>query len=194
MASNAPGQPTHSLGPTVSIGSGAPPFALGECVLVRIPEVIRVENYTENDVTIVGTNLPPISIASGPQHFAFVCSSLFQPNGSTVLEVYPVLSFTRSGGALSAYNSMNDATAKAALLPLPPLSSRHPTPDAFGQPLDFGTWSNTRDSFLHIFPRRFTMTLDRSVSLSLMNASLFLIAIELSSNAWIPLSSCLSQC
>ncbi|KAF8349599.1 hypothetical protein F5887DRAFT_947041 [Amanita rubescens] len=57
---------------------------------------------------------------------------------------------------------MSDAAAKAALLPLPPLSSRHPTPDAFGEPLDFGNWATYKDSFLHVFPRRFTIPTRRS--------------------------------
>lgn len=83
---------------------------------------------------------------------------------SFALEVYPVLSFSSTGGAVATYNRMSDA-AKAALLPLPPLSSRHATPDAFGEPLDFGNWSNSRDLFLHVFPRKLTMLTRRAVSL-----------------------------
>ncbi|KAF8348845.1 hypothetical protein F5887DRAFT_947840 [Amanita rubescens] len=36
-----------------------------------------------------------------------------------------------------------------------------PTPDAFGEPLDLGNWSTYKDSFLHVFPRRLTMTTEQ---------------------------------
>ena len=113
---------------------------------------------------------------------------------SLVLEVYPILAFSSNGGALPAYNRMNDALAKEALLPLPLLSSRHLTPVAFGQPLDFRNWSTSKHSFLHIFPRRFTIPPNKSVRLSLMTGNFFLIAIELSLNAWSLPSSCIAQC
>jgi hypothetical protein len=187
MASNAPGQSTQSaynLGPSVSLDRGAAPFALGECVLVRIPEPIQVEGYVENEATIVGTNLSPVSVGSGPQHISFVRGLDLLADGSFVLEVYPVLSFSNNGGALVAYNTMNDAAAKAALLPLPPLSSRHPRPDAFGRPLAFGNWSTAKDSFLHIFPRRFIMTTKRAVSPFVDDGKLVSIDFALSLNEW----------
>jgi hypothetical protein len=187
-------QPAYHLGPSVSLDCGAPPFVLGECILVRIPDPIQVEGYVENEASFIGTNLPPMSTGSGCQHFAFVRELHLQLDGSLVVEVYPVLSFTNTGGALATYNRMNDATTKAALLPLLPLLSQHPTPDAFGEPLDFGNWSTTRDSFLHVFPRRFTMTTKRLVSFLLMIGSLFLIAVEFSLKEWTLLSSCLAQC
>jgi hypothetical protein len=168
MVSNAPGQSARSayrLGPSLSLDRGAPLFGVGEFVLIRIPEEIRVEGYVENEATAVGTDLPPVSAGSGPQHFSFIREVRLQPDRSFALEVYPVLSFTSTGGALPTYNRMSDAAARAALLPLPPLSSRHPTPDAFGEPLDLGSWSTYRDSFLHVFPRRLTMPTRRSVSL-----------------------------
>ncbi|KAK2463869.1 hypothetical protein APHAL10511_004174 [Amanita phalloides] len=160
MVSNA-GQSTYHLGPSVSLDCGAPRFVIGEYVLVRIPERIQVDGYVDDEATGVGMSLPPASAGSGPQHFAFIRDVHLMPGRSWVLEVYPVLSFTRTGGALPTYNKMTDTT-KATLLPLPPLSSRHPTPGAFGEPLDFGNWSTNRYSFLHVFPRRFTMTSRRS--------------------------------
>ncbi|KIL65219.1 hypothetical protein M378DRAFT_533771 [Amanita muscaria Koide BX008] len=153
MASNAATRSAY-LGPSLSLDHGAPLFAVGEFVL--IPKEIRVEGYVENEATAVGTDLPPVSTGSGPQHFSFIREVRLRSDRSFALEVYPVLSFTSTGGALPTYNRMSDA-AKAALLPLPPLSSRHPTPDAFGEPLDFGNWSTDKDSFLHVFPRRLTM-------------------------------------
>jgi len=165
MAGNLPpGQSTqplaYHLGPSVSLDGGASSFAAGECVLVRIPGRIQVEGYVDNEATAVGTNLPPVSTGSCPQHLAFISNVRRLPGRLWELEVYPVLSFTGTGGALSTYNGMSD-TAKAALIPLPPLSLRHPTPHAFGAPLDFGNWLNTRDSFLHVFHRRFIMTSSR---------------------------------
>ena len=73
--------------------------------------------------------------------------------------------FTRSDEALPTYNRLTDA-AKASLLPLPTLSFCHPTPDTLGARLTFGTWPNSRDSFLHVNPRRFIMPTPRPVSLS----------------------------
>ena len=168
MASNTPDQSTpplaYSLGPPCSLGSGAPSFIPGEYVLVRIPEEIQVGGHVDNEATAVGTDLPPTSNGSSPQHFAFIRLMDTLPGNACVLEVYPVLSFSRIGGAVSTYNKLPD-TAKAALLPLPPLSFRHPTPDSFGAPLDLGDWSNSRDSFLHVIPRRFVMPPHRPVSL-----------------------------
>ncbi|EDR09629.1 uncharacterized protein LACBIDRAFT_318891 [Laccaria bicolor S238N-H82] len=164
MASNAPGPSTQSvpqLGPRVTQESGAPPFAIGECILVRIPEPIEVENFVEADATIVGSNLPPVSRGGGPQRLAFICDIRVHDE-SFILDVYPVLSFSRSGGAVVAYNNMRNPISKASLLPLPSFSSRHPTPHTFGQPLTFGNWTTLNDSFLHIFPRQFTMPPHRS--------------------------------
>ena len=85
--------------------------------------------FVENEATVVGTDLLPVSTGSGgAQYFSFIRVVHLHPDRSFALEVYPVLSFTSTGGALSTYNRMTDAVAKAALLPLPPLSSRHPTP------------------------------------------------------------------
>jgi hypothetical protein len=85
------------------------------------------------------------------------------PNGEWVLEVYPVLFFTASGGVLAGYDLMNDAS-KATLLPLPPLSVDQPTPEAFGTPLAFGNWETFRDSWLSVVPRVFTIKTSRPVS------------------------------
>ena len=112
---------------------------------------------------------------------------------SFALEVYPVLSFSSTGGAVATYNRMSDA-AKAALLPLPPLSSRHATPDAFGEPLDFGNWSNSRDLFLHVFPRKLTMLTRRAVSLLFDHWQVFFFYCYASLNKLTLPLSCLSQC
>ncbi|KAI0296731.1 hypothetical protein B0F90DRAFT_1744658 [Multifurca ochricompacta] len=168
MVSNVLGQSMrlvyHDLAPALSLDGGAN-FALGECVLVRIPGRIQVEGHVDDEATAVGTGLPPTSNGTSPQHFASIRQIEILSDGSYVLEVYPVVSFTRSGGALPTYNRLTDA-AKASLLPLPPLSFRHPTPDAFGARLNFGTWRNSRDSFLLVNPRRFIMPTSRPVSRS----------------------------
>ncbi|KAM6499330.1 hypothetical protein JOM56_004838 [Amanita muscaria] len=149
----------HDLAPALSLDGGAN-FALGECVLVRIPGRIQVEEHVDDEATAVGTGLPPTSNGTSPQHFAFIRQMEILSDGSYALEVYPVVSFTRSGGALATYNRLTDA-AKASLLPLSPLSFCHPTPDAFGARLNFGTWRNSRDSFLLVNPRRFIMPTSR---------------------------------
>ncbi|KAM6503846.1 hypothetical protein JOM56_000789 [Amanita muscaria] len=160
MATNTPDQstqPAYHLGRPRSLENGAPIFMTGEYVFVRIPEDIWVEGHDESTSTVVGTDLPPTSNGSSPQHFAFVRLVNPLPGNACILEVYPVLSFSRTSGAVSTYNTLANIT-KAALLPL---SLRHPTPDSFGPPLDLGNWSNSRDLFLHVIPRRFVMPAKR---------------------------------
>jgi hypothetical protein len=159
-------QPERRLGPSLSLVDGASGFITGEWVLVRIPESIQVDGHIEDEATAV-SDLPPTSHGSSPQHSAFIRQVNVYSGTSYLLEVYAVVSFTRSGGALAGYNQMNDAT-KATLLPLPPLSLHHPTPEAFGPPLDFGNWTTPRDSWLSIIPRRFVMPTSRPVSLLLI--------------------------
>jgi hypothetical protein len=130
-------QPEHHLTPPLSIADGASIFVLGEYVLVRIPGDILVNGYVDDEVT-AGTALPHTSNGSSPQYFGFIRQVTFQEaSGSSLLEVYPVISFTSRGGAVAGYNKLDDAT-KAMLLPLPSLSLSHPTPEAFGAPLNFG--------------------------------------------------------
>ena len=175
MANNTLGQSTrlvyHDLASALSLDDGAN-FALGECVLVRIPGRIQVEGHVDDEATAVGTGLPPTSNETTLQHFAFIRQMEVLSDGSYALEVYPVVSFTRSGETLPTYNRLTDA-AKASLLPLPPLSFSHPTPDAFGPRLNFGTWRNSRDSFLLVNPRRFIMPTTRPVSLSFDHLQFF---------------------
>ena len=159
-------QTEHRLGPSLSMADGAPNFTLGEYVLIRIPEAIQVDGHVDDETTVV-SDLPLTSNGSSPQHFAFIRHATrnaplnTQSDASFILEVYVVLSFTRN---LAGYNALNDA-ARATLLPLPFLSLRHPTPEAFGDPLSFGNWSTHGDSWLGIIPVRFVMPASRPVSL-----------------------------
>ena len=163
MANNAQSTPPgHELGPPLSLDHGASNFILGEYVLVRIPQPIEIDGQLGDEVT-AATALPSTSNGSSPQHFAFIRQVNIQPNGSLVLEVYPVLSFTSSGGALAGYNQMDDSS-QATLLPLPPLSNSYPTPEAFGAPLVFGNWSTYEESWLSVVPIRFVMPTSRPVS------------------------------
>ncbi|KAI0253665.1 hypothetical protein BJV78DRAFT_1152793 [Lactifluus subvellereus] len=163
MANNAQStdstQPEYRLGPSLSLVHGALNFTPGEFVLVRIPEPIRIGGHIGDEAT-AATNLPLTSNGSSPQHFAFIRQMSIQPSRSYLLEVYPVVSFTRSSGAIAGYSRMDDAT-RATLLPLPSLSYRHPTPEAFGAPLSFGNWSTFRDSWLSVNPIRFIMPTSR---------------------------------
>jgi len=162
MASNA--QPERTLGPSLSIEAGAAEFLPGEYVLVRIPTAGRVDGHLNNEST-AASELPPTSHGSSPQHFAFISEVKAISATSYELVVYPVLSFSRNGRALQGYNSMTD-TAKATLLPLPPLTLRHPTPALFGPPIALGGWTNSRESWLYTVPHRFVMPASRPVSLS----------------------------
>jgi hypothetical protein len=156
-------QPEHHLGPSLSLVDGAPFFLVGEFVLVRIPGSILEDD--EVTAGIGQTALPLTSNGSSPQHFAFIREVTSPRPGVFKLEFYPVISFTRRGGALAGYNEVNDAF-KAKLLPLPRLSLRHPTPEAFGAPLNLGDWSTFRDSWLSVIPKSFIMPGSRPVSFS----------------------------
>ncbi|KAF8342434.1 hypothetical protein F5887DRAFT_357480 [Amanita rubescens] len=153
----------HRLGPSLSLQDGALPFTTGECVFVPIPGRIEVDPEYDDEGTAVGTDLPPTSRGQSPQHLAFIRQKYHLQDGSYVLDVYPLVSFSRSGGAVRGFHQLTDA-GKATLLPLPPLSSRHPSPNAFGaplNPLDFGGWSDHRDAFLHVISRQLTMPRSR---------------------------------
>ncbi|KAI0253654.1 hypothetical protein BJV78DRAFT_1191090 [Lactifluus subvellereus] len=144
----------HHLGRSLSLEAGAASYTIGECILVRL----SVDGHVGDEAT--GTDLPPTSNRSSPQHLAFIRQVIMQEDGSYLLEVYVILSFTGSGGAIASYYEMDDAT-RATLLPLPPSSHRHPTPEAFGAPLSFEAWSALRDSWLSIIPRRVFMPSSR---------------------------------
>jgi hypothetical protein len=153
----------NHLSPASSISNGARIY-LGDHVLVRIPVPIDLEPNT-NVSTNIGSasNLPPISAGRSPEHFAFVCSTSIRPDNSIELEVYPQLSFSRSGGAVAGYNNLATDAMRASLIPLPPLSSGHPTPESFGAPLTVGGWLNDRDTWLSVNPIKFIIPFTRPV-------------------------------
>ena len=82
---------------SLSIEDGAPGFAMGDFILVRIPKEIRVEGYVENEGTAVGTDLPLTSRGSSSQHFSSIRQASILSDSPYLLEVYPVLSFSRTG-------------------------------------------------------------------------------------------------
>ncbi|KAF9517706.1 hypothetical protein BS47DRAFT_1326125 [Hydnum rufescens UP504] len=142
-------------GRALSIADGAPIFSRGELLLLRIPSPIEVPGMVDVGLA-VGSGLPPTFFRTTPQYFAFVCSVTDLPNSSYMLEVYIVLSFATSGGALAGYNQLDD-TVKATLIPLPLLSHRHPMPRDFGDPLAISGWKNSRDAWLNVIPKRVLM-------------------------------------
>jgi hypothetical protein len=102
-------QSERRLGSSLSLADGASGFVIGEWVLVRIPEAIQVGGHIDDDATVV-SNLPPTSHGSSLQHAAFIRQvNVYSPT-SYLLEVYAIVSFARSGGALAGYAQMNDAT------------------------------------------------------------------------------------
>jgi len=60
----------YALSPRLSIEEGAPFFAPGEHVLLRIPD-IHLDGSLDTDTAVV-SGLPPTSRASTSQHFASV--------------------------------------------------------------------------------------------------------------------------
>ena len=147
---------THELSPAATLADGARLFFPGERILLRIPNPIVAAHNIPNVNTLAGSGLPPISNTNSPQYFTYIRTVLLKPDGSVEVEVYPQLSFHESGGALSGYSKLPE-DARLALIPLPPLSSRHPTPEAFGAPLTVGGWSNTRDAWLRVVPVTFNV-------------------------------------
>jgi hypothetical protein len=108
-------RPEHHLGAPLSLLDEAPIFLLGEYILIRIPGGIQVGGQVEGDVTAPGTTLPLTSNGSSTQHFGFI-SKIVWTEDSYVLEVYPVLSFTSSGGALAGYNRVVQSSTYSVLI------------------------------------------------------------------------------
>ena len=160
--STQPALQVFALGPALSIVDGAPHFQFGECILVRIPLPLQINEHLDVNPEILASGLPPTSNNTSPQHFAFIRSLQLVPSG-WLLEVFPIVSFTNSGGALEGYRRLSDA-AKETLIPLPAFSHQHLTPALFGDPLTIDGYSNPRPSFLHIVPRIFVFDEKRSVS------------------------------
>jgi hypothetical protein len=129
----------------------APPFQVGECILVRIPLPRQAHECRDVDPET------PTSDGRSPQHFAFIRSIQCVSNG-WLFEVSPIVSFSSSAGD----HQMNDA-AKETLIPLPAFSHQHLTAALFGDPLTIGGCSTPRPPFLHIVPRTFVIGDDRPV-------------------------------
>jgi hypothetical protein len=149
-----------------SFRDDAEAFLQGECVLLRFPMILDIALALPDDTAPTGSGrLPPTSNASSPQHFAFIRSAVLRDNASYDIVAYPVISFSHQGGALEGYNNL-PANVKPFLIPLPPLSTHHPTPVVFGNALTLiGGFALGRDSWLHVIPHRFTMPENRQVSL-----------------------------
>lgn len=90
------------------------------------------------------SQLPLTSNAHSPQRFAFIRSVQINASG-WLLELVPVFSFSRDGGAVEEYRQVNDR-AKETLIPL--LS-------VVALPLGL--------SFLHIVPHTFVIREERPV-------------------------------
>ena len=145
-----------------SFRDDAEPFLQGECVL--LPMALDIAQ--PNDTVPAGSDrLSLTSNASSPQHFAFIRSAVLRDDASYDIVAYPIIFFSRQGGAVEGYNNL-PANVKPFLIPLPPLSTRHPTPTVFGNALTLiGGFALGRDSWLHIIPRQFIMLENRKVSL-----------------------------
>ncbi|KAF9507743.1 hypothetical protein BS47DRAFT_1265422, partial [Hydnum rufescens UP504] len=141
---------------------GASHFGIGEYVLIRVPIPPQTDGSMDID-TMAGSGILPTFNETSPQHFGCIPSVNEYPDGSYEPQVYPVVSFVRNGGALAGYNQL-EGTAYASLIPLPPLSHGHPTPELFGDRLSLGGWSAPRDSWLSVVLRKCIMTISRPAS------------------------------
>jgi hypothetical protein len=117
------------------------------------------------------------SNASSPQHHAFIRSAILRDDASYDVSAYPIVSFSHQGGAIRGYNNLPEHV-KPFLIPLPPLSTRYPTPRLFGNALTFiGGFELGRDSWLLVNPRRFIMPEYRQVSLVVFLVLFFWLAV-----------------
>ena len=157
----------HELTSKVTFCNGAQSFLQGECVLVRFTDPIRIDQGLDQD-TLAGSasTLTHTATASSPQHFAFIWSSVCLDNGSHEVNAYPIVSFSRSGGAIAGYNQL-PKDDQACLIPLLTQWDKHPTPTTFGNQFDLGDFSLNTNSWLLINPHRFIMPDNRTVSLIL---------------------------
>lgn len=154
---------SHTLTPNQSLEEGGL-ITPSELILVRIP-VAEGDQLLEASTT-VATGIPQPSQPQHrrpPQHHAFVRAVTPHPRGLT-LEVYPIVSFSREGGAVNGYNASSESV-KQGLIPLPPLSSTFPTPPLFGTQLLIGGWINSKDAFLSVYPVRFELPRSSKVSI-----------------------------
>jgi hypothetical protein len=138
---------TPILGPNQSLEDGGL-ITASEFVFLKIP-VAAGSQFLEASTT-AETGLPQPSQPQGrraTQHHVFVRSTAPHPLG-LVIEVYPVVSFSREGGAVDGYNAANE-TVKQSLIPLPLLFFHFPDPP-FGPQLFTGGWVNSRDAFLSV--------------------------------------------
>jgi hypothetical protein len=55
-------------------------------------------------------------------HFAFIREVCLQPDRSYGLEVYTVLSFTNTGGALPTYNGMSNTAVRHVFVTISPIT------------------------------------------------------------------------
>jgi hypothetical protein len=132
-------------------------------VLVRVPIPLDPELQPALVTsTVAGSGIPPTSNARSPQHFAFVRSATPLADG-VQLDVYAIVSFSSSGGAVNGYNNLTEER-KATLIPL---SHSMPTPELFGEPLTIGGWINSWDARLLVVPTTFIMPASRRVSVLL---------------------------
>jgi hypothetical protein len=157
----------HELTSKVTFRNGAQPFLQGECVLVIFADPIRIDQGLDQDTSAgSASTLTPTATSSSPQHFAFIRSSVFLDNRSYEVNAYPIVSFSRSGGAIAGYNRL-PPDDQARLIPLPPLWDERPTPAAFGSQFDLGDFSFNKNYWLLVNLHRFVMPDDRTVSLIL---------------------------
>jgi hypothetical protein len=107
----------------------------------QIRRSIRIDQGLDQDTSAgSASTLTPTATSSSPQHFAFIRSSVFLDNGSYEVNAYPIVSFSRSGGAIAGYNRL-PPDDQARLIPLPPLWDERPTPAAFGNQFDLRDFS-----------------------------------------------------
>lgn len=127
------------------------------------------------EISELSGGVPPTSNGRSRQHMAFVITNTRLGGTTTTgdgqnaflyeVTVYPVVSFTRNGGAIAHYPSL-DPLIQARLIPLPNLSTSHPTwiPPAFGAAIDLGGRTTTLPSFLSLKAIKFRMHTGTKVS------------------------------
>ena len=152
----------------MTVGQRVPDSCGTAEVGVFVKEEKKIKEAPEADRVVKMHRVVRILVVRGTQ--LLQAARPVHPVGGLMLELYPVVSFSREGGAVNGYNAAHE-TIKRSLIPPPPLCSTFATPPLFGPQLDIGGWVNSKDAFLSVIPVKFVMPKSWKVRCSFTSAT-----------------------
>jgi hypothetical protein len=84
-------------------------------------------------------------------------------DASYEVTAYAVIVFSKQDGALAGCAALPTAS-QSYLIPVPPLTSHSPTPEAFGTPIQCRDFSFKKDSWISVLPQKVIWPEKQSVS------------------------------